>query len=281
VVHDLSPQGLTAQRGFPVEFSVRGANWDELINVSQEVMEKLRVSGLVTDLDTDYQVGMPELEIKPDRQLTADLGVSIDDVANTLNALVGGVRVGKYSTGGRRIDVRLKLLAAQRSRPEDIARLRVRGRNGDLLPLSALVAYEERPAIQAITRRDRERAVSVFANIAPGHSQNEALSYIEGLSRGLPVGYRLVLGGSSLAFKESMSSLLFAMVLGVIIAYMILASQFNSYIDPVTIITILPLSRAGAVFTLLNAGQSINVFSMIGLLLSMGIVEKDSIILVD
>ncbi len=281
MVHDLSPQGLTAQRGFPVEFSVRGANWDELINVSQEVMEKLRVSGLVTDLDTDYQVGMPELEIKPDRQLTADLGVSIDDVANTLNALVGGVRVGKYSTGGRRIDVRLKLLAAQRSRPEDIARLRVRGRNGDLLPLSALVAYEERPAIQAITRRDRERAVSVFANIAPGHSQNEALSYIEGLSRGLPVGYRLVLGGSSLAFKESMSSLLFAMVLGVIIAYMILASQFNSYIDPVTIITILPLSRAGAVFTLLNAGQSINVFSMIGLLLSMGIVEKDSIILVD
>jgi len=281
VVHDLSPQGLTAQRGFPVEFSVRGANWDELINVSQEVMEKLRVSGLVTDLDTDYQVGMPELEIKPDRQLTADLGVSIDDVANTLNALVGGVRVGKYSTGGRRIDVRLKLLAAQRSRPEDIARLRVRGRNGDLLPLSALVAYEERPAIQAITRRDRERAVSVFANIAPGHSQNEALSYIEGLSRGLPVGYRLVLGGSSLAFKESMSSLLFAMGLGVIIAYMILASQFNSYIDPVAIITILPLSRAGAVFTLLNAGQSINVFSMIGLLLSMGIVEKDSIILVD
>ena len=171
MVHDLSPQGLTAQRGFPVEFSVRGANWDELINVSQEVMEKLRVSGLVTDLDTDYQVGMPELEIKPDRQLTADLGVTIDDVANTLNALVGGVRVGKYSTGGRRIDVRLKLLAAQRSRPEDIARLRVRGRNGDLLPLSALVAYEERPAIQAITRRDRERAVSVFANIAPGHSQ--------------------------------------------------------------------------------------------------------------
>lgn len=74
MVHDLSPQGLTAQRGFPVEFSVRGANWDELINVSQEVMEKLRVSGLVTDLDTDYQVGMPELEIKPDRQLTADLG---------------------------------------------------------------------------------------------------------------------------------------------------------------------------------------------------------------
>jgi len=77
VVQDLSPQGLTAQRGFPVEFSVRGANWDELIKVSQEVMEKLRASGLVTDLDTDYQVGMPELEIKPDRQLTVHLGVPL------------------------------------------------------------------------------------------------------------------------------------------------------------------------------------------------------------
>jgi len=95
------------------------------------------------------------------------------------------------------------------------------------------------------------------------------------------VGYRLVLGGSSPAFKESMSSLLFAMGLGVIIAYMILASQFNSYIDPVAIITILPLTMAEAVFTLLIAGQSINVFSMIGLLLLMGIVEKDSIIHVD
>lgn len=194
---------------------------------------------------------------------------------------MGGVRVGKSSTGGRRIDVRLKLLAAQRSRSEDIACLRVRGRNGDLVPLTALVAYEERTAIQVINRRDRERAVSVFANIAPGHSQNEALSYIESLSRSLLVGYRLVLGGSSPAFKESMSSLLFAMGLGVIIAYMILASQFNSYIDPVTIITILPLTMPGAVFTLLIAGQSINVFSMIGLLLLMGIVEKDSIIHVD
>jgi len=281
VIQDLSQQGFTAQRGFPVEFSVRGANWDELVNISMDVMDKLRTSGLVTDLDTDYQVGMPELRVEPDRNLCADLGVSIDEVATTLNALVGGVRVGKYSTGGRRIDVRLKLMAMQRSRPEDIARLRVRSRNQELIPLSALVTYKEEPALQAITRKDRERAISFFANVAPGHSQNEALKYIESLGKSLPVGYRIVLGGSSLAFQESMSSLLFAMLLGVIVAYMILASQFNSYIDPVTIITILPLSVAGAVFALLIAHQTLNVFSMIGLLLLMGIVKKNSIILVD
>jgi multidrug efflux pump len=281
VIQDLSQQGFTAQRGFPVEFSVRGSNWDQLIDLSQNIMTQLRESGLVVDLDTDYRLGMPELRVEPDRAMAADVGVSIDEVATTLNALVGGIRVGKYSTGGRRIDVRLKLMAAQRSRPEDIARLRVRGKSGNLIPLSSLVTYREAPALQAITRRDRERAISVYANVAPGHSQDEAIRYVEGVAKGLPVGYRIVLGGASVAFRESMSSLLFALILGIGIAYMILASQFNSYKDPITIITILPLSIAGAAFALALTHQSLNVFSMIGLMLLMGIVKKNSIILVD
>jgi hydrophobe/amphiphile efflux-1 (HAE1) family protein len=281
VIQDMSQAGLTAQRGFPVEFSVRGSDWNQLVEVSQEVMGRLAASGMVVDLDTDYQLGMPELRVEPDRALAADIGVSIDDVATSLNALVGGIRVGKYSTGGRRIDVRLKLLASQRTRPEDIAQLKVRSRSGQLVPLSSLVRYEEQPALQAITRRDRERAISFYANVAPGHSQNEALGYVESLSKGLPVGNRIVLGGASVAFRESMSSLIFALFLGIAIAYMILASQFNSYKDPFTIITILPLSIAGAAFALLLAGRTLNIFSMIGLLLLMGIVKKNSIILVD
>lgn len=281
VIQDLSQQGFTAQRGFPVEFSVRGSNWDELVSLSQKIMSQVASSGLVVDLDTDYQLGMPELRITPDRAAAADVGVSMDDVATSLNALVGGIRVGKYSTGGRRIDVRVKLLAAQRSRQEDIARLLVRTRSGELVPLSSLITYKEEPALQAITRRDRERAITVFANVAPGHSQDEAIKYVESLSKDLPVGYRVVLGGASVAFRESMTSLIFALFLGIAIAYMILASQFNSYKDPITIITILPLSIAGAAFALLLAGQSLNIFSMIGLLLLMGIVKKNSIILVD
>jgi len=281
VIQDLSQQGFTAQRGFPVEFSVRGSNWDQLIELSQQIMAQLQASGLVVDLDTDYQLGMPELRVMPDRAMAADVGVSIDEVATTLNALVGGIRVGKYSTGGRRIDVRLKLMASQRSRPEDISRLRVRTRSGQLIPLSSLITSEEQPALQAITRRDRERAISIYANPAPGRSQSEAIKYVESLGRTMPVGNRVVLGGASVAFRDSMSSLLFALFLGVAIAYMILGSQFNSFKDPVTIITILPLSIAGAAFALLFAGQSLNIFSMIGLLLLMGIVKKNSIILVD
>jgi multidrug efflux pump subunit AcrB len=281
VIQDLSQAGFTAQRGFPVEFSVRGPDWDKLISLSQGMMAKLAASNVVVDLDTDYRLGMPELRITPNRARIADIGVSVDDVATTLNALVGGVLAGKYSTGGRRLDVRVKLLAAQRSRPEDIARLQVRTRSGQLVPLSALVSYQEQPALQAITRRDRERAVTIYANVAPGHAQDEALKMVEALGKDLPVGYRAVLGGASVAFRESSSSLLFALLLGILIAYMILASQFNSYLHPVTVITILPLSIAGAAFALWVSNQSLNIFSMIGLLLLMGIVKKNSIILVD
>jgi multidrug efflux pump len=281
VVQDLSQQGFTGQRGFPVEFSVRGPEWDKLVTYSTDIREKLTASGLVTDVDTDYQVGMPELRIAPDRARAADLGVPVDEVATTINALVGGIRSGKYSTGGRRIDIRTRLLASQRSRPEDLARLRVRTASGDLVPLSALVREEERPALQSVVRRDRERAISIYGNVAPGTSQDKALAYVESLSKEVPPGYRLVLGGSSVAFRESMSQLLFALILGIIVAYMVLASQFNSFLHPVTVLSILPLSIAGAAFALLITGKTLNIFSMIGLLLLLGIAKKNSIILVD
>jgi len=281
VIQDLSQSGFTAQRGFPIEFSVRGSDWNQLVLHSQSIMTQMRQSGLVEDLDTDYKLGMPELRIIPDRSRAADIGVSMDDLATTINALVGGVRAGKYSSGGRRVDVRLKLLASQRSRPEDLSRLKLRSRSGAMVPLSALVSTTEQPALQAITRRDRERAITIFANIASGHSQDEALKLVESLGSDMPVGYRLVLGGASVAFRESMSSLIFALILGIIIAYMILASQFNSFLHPVTILTILPLSVSGAALALLFAGKTLNIFSMIGLLLLLGIVKKNSIILVD
>jgi hydrophobe/amphiphile efflux-1 (HAE1) family protein len=287
VVQDLSQQGFTAQRGFPVEFSIRGSDWDTLVRESERIGDELRDSGLVVDLDTDYQIGMPELAVVPDRARAADLGIPIEDVATAINALVGGVRVGKYSTGGRRNDVRLRLLADQRSRPDDIARLRVRAANGELVPLSSLVTYEERPVLQAITRKDRERAISFFANIAPGHDQQEVLSFVETLGQpregkpSLPVGYSLRLQGASVAYRDSMGSLLFALFLGIVVAYMVLGSQFNSFLHPITVLTILPLSLAGAAAALWLAGMSLNIFSMIGLLLLMGIVKKNSILLVD
>jgi hydrophobe/amphiphile efflux-1 (HAE1) family protein len=281
VVQDLSQSGFTAQRGFPVEFSVRGPDFDVLVEKAREISEKLNASGQVVDLDMDYRIGMPELRIVPNRARAADLGISVESVATALNATLGGLRIGKYSSDGRRIDVRLRLLAAQRTRPEDLSRLRLRSASGDLIPLSSLVTTEEVPALQAITRRDRERAITIYANVASGVSQADALKYVEGLGTDMPTGYRLVLGGASVAFRESMGDLVFALFLGIAVAYMVLASQFNSFLHPVTVLSILPLSVAGASFALLATGRSLNIFSMIGLLLLMGIVKKNSIILVD
>ncbi|MDI1432961.1 efflux RND transporter permease subunit [Polyangium sorediatum] len=281
VVQDLSQSGFTASRGFPVEFSIRGPEWGELVSHSERMKAELQAAGLVVDLDSDYQLGMPELRIVPDRARAADLGISVEEIATTLNALVGGTRVGKYSAGGRRVDVRMRLLADQRSRPEDLSRLKIRAKSGELVPLSTLVKYEEQPALQAITRRDRERAITLFGNVAPGKSQSDALALVEKLGKDVPTGYHVVLGGASVAFRESMGGLVFALILGIIVAYMVLASQFNSFLHPVTVLTILPLSVAGAAFALLLMKQTLNIFSMIGIVLLMGIVKKNSIILVD
>jgi multidrug efflux pump subunit AcrB len=202
-------------------------------------------------------------------------------VAQTVNVLVGGVRAGKFNSDGRRVDIRVRLLAEQRSKPESLGQLKVRSPNGDLVPVSMLVRQEERPSAQSVTRLDRERAISVFGNVAPGSSQDKALAAVAELGKEMPEGTRVVLGGSSIAFQEAMQSLLFALVLGIVVAYMVLAAQFNSLLHPVTVLAILPLSIAGAGFGLLLTGQSVNIFSMIGVLLLMGIAKKNSIILVD
>jgi multidrug efflux pump len=281
VVQDPSQQGFTAQRGFPIELSVRGPDWDTLVAQAKEVQDRLAQSGLAIDVDSDYELGAPELRVTPDRERAADLGVPMDELAGAISALVGGQRIGKYSSAGRRVDVRVKLMKAQRSKPEDIGSLYLRAASGALVPLSSLVTLEERPALQSITRRDRERAITIYGNVAPGHSQQEALAYVEDLGRELPQGYRVVLSGQSVAFQESIAGLLFAFLMGIAVAYMVLASQFNSFLHPVTVLTILPLSLVGAVFALLFAGQTLNIFSMIGLLLLAGIVKKNSIILVE
>ncbi len=281
IVMDLSQTGFTAQRGFPIEFSVRGSDWGQLIDAADHARTELAQSGKAVDVDTDYQLGQPELAIDPDRARISDLGLSVEEVATAVNALVGGARVGKFTAGGRRIDVRVRLLAEQRNSPEALGHLKLRTPSGELVPLSALVTQHEHPAAQSITRRDRERAITIYGNIAPGSSQDKALATVEAIGKNMPAGTRIVLGGSSVAFKESMQSLVFALVLGIIVAYMVLAAQFNSLIHPVTVLTILPLSVAGAAFALYLAAKSINIFSMIGILLLMGIAKKNSIILVD
>ncbi len=280
-VRDLSQQGFGGSKGFPVEFSVRGSDWNTLVSLATKLQDQVSTSGVITDVSSDYQLGSPELVVTPDRARATDLQIQVSDIANTVSAMVGGLVVGQYSNAGRRMDMNLRLTASQRSRPEDLGLLRMRTPNGTLVPLSSVVATTQQAELQQINHADRERAITITGNIAPGHAQNEALAFVQGLTTGLPPGYRVVLSGQSSQFGDAMSSLLFALVVGILVAYMVLASQFNSFLHPVTVLTILPLSIAGAMFALLIAGRTLNVFSMIGLLLLMGIVKKNSIILVD
>jgi hydrophobe/amphiphile efflux-1 (HAE1) family protein len=281
-VQDLSTQGFAGQRGSPLEVSVRGSDWQTLIGEAMRVKQDLAASGLATDMDSDYQVGAPQLTVAPDRARANDVGINVSDIATTVNTLIGGNVVGQYSTAGRRMDIRMRLLQSQRSRPEDLALLRVRSTSGALIPLSTVVVTAESPELQSINHADRQRAIKITGNIAPGHSQSDVLAYVNSELMGtMKPGYSLVLSGQSSQFGDAMSSLLFALVVGILVAFMVLASQFNSLLHPVTVLTILPLSIAGAMFALLVAGKTLNVFSMIGLLLLMGIVKKNSIILVD
>jgi hydrophobe/amphiphile efflux-1 (HAE1) family protein len=282
VLQDPSQQGFSASRGFPVEIAVRGRDWDTLAQSSKDIMERMRASGLVTDVDSDYQVGMPEVQVVPDRNKAADLGISMADIGETVNAAIGGLRVGKFKDKGRRFDIRVRLLATQRQRPEDIDRLLVRTGKGQLVRLGDLVDIEQRPTLQAITRKDRERAITVFANVAPGASQAKALQEsVKIATEALPDGYRAIPSGSSQAFQESFSSLLFAFVMGLIVAYMVLATQFNAFTHPFTVLLALPFSISGALLALWISGQSLNVYSMLGMILLMGIAKKNSILLVD
>jgi multidrug efflux pump subunit AcrB len=245
-------------------------------------MRRMRESGLMIDVSSDYQVGMAEVRLTPDRRRAADLGVSAVSIGNTVNALVGGVRAGKFKEGGHRYDVRVRLQSDQRSRPEDLQRLRVRNKEGRLVRLSEVVRMHEQTTVQQITRRNRQRSVTVSANLVPGRSQKDANDVVAALAGELlPAGYSIDVTGSSALFKDAGRDFLVAIGLGVVIAYMILASQFNSFVHPLLVLLAMPFSLTGAVLALMAAGGSLNLYSMIGVVLLMGIVKKNSILIVE
>lgn len=282
-VLDLSLAGFTAQRGYPIQFSIQGPEWGKLADLSQIMMNKMNDSGLVTDVDTDYQLGMPETKVIPNRLKAAQRGVTVTNIANTISSSVGSLRIGKYTDrSGHRDDIRVKLLDQDNRTEEDISRIQVRNVQGEMVSLADVVSLDERPSLLTITRYNRERAISIFANVSPGKSQSDVMAQIEKMAEEvLPQGYHLVTSGSSQAFKESFQSLMLALILGIFVAYMVLGAQFNSFIHPLTVLLALPFSVTGAFIALRLTGISLNIYSMIGLLLLMGIVKKNSILLVD
>lgn len=279
---DMSQAGFSAQRGYPIQFMIQGPDWSRLAEYGAKFREKMKASGLMTDVDTDYNTGMPEIQIRPDRQKAADHGITARSIGDTINAMIGGLKFGKYTGRGKRYDVRVRLADADRSSPKDLDRIWVRDQFGNVVRLPEVITRQTNPSLFAISRYNRERAVSVFANPAPGHSQGEGLQAVSDMAKDiLPEGYHVVMSGNSQLFKESFLNLIFVLVLGVFVAYMVLATQYNSFLHPVTVLMALPFSATGAFLALALTRQSLNLYSMIGLILLMGIVKKNSILLVD
>ncbi len=282
-VLDLSQAGFAASRGYPVSFSLQGPDLEKLADYSAQIMEKMKASGLMTDVDTDYRPGMPEVRVVPDREAAATFSISISSIADTISAMVGSLRIGRYTDySGHRDDIRVKLEDSFNRTPQDLSNIWMRNLHGEMVPLAKLVKLEEKPSLLTITRYNRERAISIFANVLPGKSQADAMAFVDKAAASvLPQNYHTVLSGNSQAMKESMQSLILALVLGIFVAYMVLGSQFNSFIHPVTVLLALPFSVTGAFLALRLTGISLNIYSMIGILLLMGIVKKNSILLVD
>ncbi|MBL8994657.1 MAG: efflux RND transporter permease subunit, partial [Spirochaetia bacterium] len=282
VAQDLSTRGFSAQRGYPVEINIRGPDWNVLREKSVELTNRLRATGLAVDIDTDYRLGQPEVRVTPDRAKCALSRVSMQDIGEAIEAAIGSVVVGKFTSEGRRYDVRLSFESSSRTQPSDIENIQIRTPYGQLIPLKNLAQIKTVPTLQTITRINRERSISVTANLAPGKSQPDALAAAGKIAKEiLPENYHYYFGGGAQAFQESFSSLWSTLWLGIIIAYMILAAQFNSFVYPVIVLLALPFSLSGAFFGLWATGNSLNLFSMIGIILLMGIVKKNSIRLVE
>jgi multidrug efflux pump subunit AcrB len=279
---DLSGRGLSSGQPAPVAFNVRGPDYAQLDAIVTQIEQKLTDSGLVTDLNSNYRAGMPEAQITPDRVAAAERGVSVEAIAQTVNGAIGGLQEGKFTSGGHRYDVDLRLEGTERGLPSDIQKLDVRNEYGELIPLAEVTRIQIRPTLQTVARIDRERAISVTGNLAPGASQAVVLDMAEKIARPLlPPGYDFHLEGGASGYKGAFDGLWFALVLGVIVAYMVLATQFDSFLQPISVLLALPFSLTGALLALWATNESLNMFSMIGIILLMGIAKKNSILLVE
>ncbi len=281
-LRDVSARNLSTGRQNPVSFNLRGPRLDTLNEKSQEIIKKLEEQKLAVDLDSDYKVGLPELTLVPNREELSKKSVTAESVSQVLSAAIAGFRDGQYVSNGRQIDIRYKVREDQIQSVDDIKNLYVRNSFGNLIQLESLVKTEKTSSINSIARINRQRAISVYGNLGPGQSQSDVLNKVKAMATSiLPNGYSFQLEGAAAGFSSSFKSLTWVLILGILVAYMILAIQFNSFVDPISVLMSLPFSFSGALLILWMTGSSLNLFSFIGLIVLMGIAKKNSIMLVE
>ncbi len=281
-MRDISARNLATGRQNPIAFNLRGSDLQVLNDKAQEIIKKIEDEKMGIDVDTDYRVGQKELTLVPDRDQLLKKGVSADAVSQVLQVAIAGLRAGQFMSEGKKNDIRFKVKEDQIATQEDVKMLYVRNNYGNIIPLSELVTTENRPSLQSINRINRQRSISVYGNLIPGQSQSTVLNKIKASAESiLPAGYTFNLEGASAGFNSSFQNLYLVLLIGIVVAYMILAVQFNSFRDPIAVLMSLPFSITGAFLILWMMGSSLNLFSFIGLIVLMGIAKKNSIMLVE
>jgi HAE1 family hydrophobic/amphiphilic exporter-1 len=271
-----------AKRGTGVEVSVRGADYNILRDKVAEITKRFAASGMLTDIDTDFRDGATEIHVEPDRDAAAASGVSVHDIADIVSTAIGGSRQGKFTNGIRRYDVRIRLLPAQWENTDEIGRLLVPTAAGELIPLSAVTRLTPEKNLLTITREMRERAINIYANIATGESVDKVMAFVSQTGKDvLPPGYTLDTIGASKDVIDTFRNFMLTLALSLLVSYMVLAVQFNSFIHPIPVMIALPFTLTGAFLSLLITHNSLNLYSFIGIIVLMGITLKNSILLVE
>ncbi|MBF0412890.1 MAG: efflux RND transporter permease subunit [Desulfamplus sp.] len=272
------------QRSVPIQYSIRGRDMENLKKYTRQIVAEFSKLPGIVDVDTSLQEGKPELKVIIDRDKAADLGVDVAGIAEAVNLLVSGevdVTRFKDQSRGKRYDVRVRLNSEDRANPTDLGRIYVRSKDQKLVEISNIVKVIAGGGPSQINRVDRQKAVSVFANL-DGKPLGKAVEELNAISdRVLTPDFSPKYKGMAETMSESFDSLMFALFLGIVMAYMVLAAQFESFSHPFIVLLSMPLSFIGAFGGLYLMGMTLNIFSFIGLILLMGLVKKNAILIVD
>jgi HAE1 family hydrophobic/amphiphilic exporter-1 len=270
-------------RNADIQYVIGGPELDKLTQYSEQLLAKMKTIPDVVDADSTLVLGKPELRVVIDRARAADLGVRVGDIAQALNTLVAGQEVSTFNAGTDQYDVRVRAIGEFRTSVEGLSRMIVPSTKVGWVSLDNLVRIEEGTGPSAIDRLNRQRQVSLLANVRPGGSQAAVLQRMDVFVKELNVdpAYRTGTAGRSKELGRAGYYFMLAIVLSFVFMYMVLAAQFESFIHPVTILLTLPLAIPFGILSLLITGQTVNIFSGLGLLLLFGVVKKNAILQID